>query len=1279
MLGKGLNAIIHFFYTRKLVFGLFLMAVLATLSVGVSKLSLNENIFSTLPKGNTYANFFKFIDQENLSNQLIISLDVENLNTEEIDSLSTIFTDSIESYTKDLLYNLVTKRSDAEKEVYNYYYQNLPVFISDNYYSTIENKIKPDSIRANLIHSQRNLLSPSGFALKDFILNDPVYISSSFFSGLNKNNNFSNLTIEDGYIFSEDKQFLFISAQPNFSLSDNKKNVELYTILNDFKSDWNNTYQKNSMDYFGTFMIGAENSVQIKKDTFLTIIITIIVILLILFLFYRKLLIPIYFMFPIVFGGLFALGLIGFLKTEISGISLATGAVVFGIIIDFCFHFFTHLQHSKSISKTIDEISFPLLTGGFTTIMAFMALLFTNSSILQDFGLFASLSLIGAILFTLIGLPVILKLIKFKPTEIKPLEINFTLNFSKKSNYILLAIVIGVTGFFMYHSFDVAFDGDLDNLSYHNKELKEKEERLVGINPEQEKKLFIFAEATSFEKANNLNYKVFQKIQELEADNKIKSALSVSKFIIPDSVAQLKFNKWEDFWSTRKQHLFNHVDNVSDSLGFSENAFSNFKNWISSTSSEKSFSKDNDQLFKLFELDKLINVKPDKTTIVTTLVVDKKNIAEVQAEIESLPNVFIFNKSEIAKDLLSTVKNDFNFILLVSSLLVFISLLVIYGRIELALFTFIPMVISWIWILGIASLFGMSFNFVNIVIATFIFGLGDDFSIFITDGLLNKYKHKKNTLNSYNQAIILSAITTMVGLGVLFFAKHPAIHSISIISVLGILCILLVSMVVQPLLFNLFVQNRVENKKNPLTLIAFLVSVFEFSWFVIGCFFAYIVLIVLIILPIPKKNKRYLLNSVLSISSASVIYSAFHVRKKIYNRENLDFNNPSIIIANHTSFLDILLLIMLTPKVIIVVKDWVYNSFLFGPIVRYVGYIYIGKSPEENLKIIQSRIKDGYSIVIFPEGARSENDTLRRFHKGAFFLAQELNLDITPVLIHGASYVLPKSEFFVKHGALNMKVLPRIKANDLSWGKDFGRRTKSISALFKQEYINFKNEQENSKGLFPRVFSNYVYKGPITEWYIRIKWKFESKNYEHYNELLKSKTSILDVGCGYGYLSYFLHYKDENRKITGIDYDEEKISIASNGFDKNENLRFEHTDVFQFNFQQYDAILLNDVLHYFSEEKQLQLLKKCILSLNEDGIILIRDGITDFESQHKKTELSEKYSTQILSFNRKEEDFHFFSSKYIYTFAKENNFSCELIQHSNKTSNVLFILKKIKS
>jgi len=187
----------------------------------------------------------------------------------------------------------------------------------------------------------------------------------------------------------------------------------------------------------------------------------------------------------------------------------------------------------------------------------------------------------------------------------------------------------------------------------------------------------------------------------------------------------------------------------------------------------------------------------------------------------------------------------------------------------------------------------------------------------------------------------------------------------------------------------------------------------------------------------------------------------------------------------------------------------------------------------------------------------------------------------------------------------------------------------------------------------------------------------EANNYDFYNTLLKDKNTILDVGCGYGYLSYFLHYKDETRKIIGLDYDAEKISIAANGFDKTDTLKFEYANVLHYDFEKQDAILLNDVLHYFSEEKQFQLLKKCVSNLNEKGIILIRDGITDFKEKHKNTELSEKLSTKFFAFNKKEEAFHFFSSKNIYTFAQENGFTCELIQHSKKTSNVLFILKKL--
>ena len=88
------------------------------------------------------------------------------------------------------------------------------------------------------------------------------------------------------------------------------------------------------------------------------------------------------------------------------------------------------------------------------------------------------------------------------------------------------------------------------------------------------------------------------------------------------------------------------------------------------------------------------------------------------------------------------IKDNFNLILGISSALIFFVLLISYGRIELAMLAFLPMFISWIIILGFMSIFSVQFNIVSIILSTFIFGIGDDFSIFVLDGLINDYKNQ---------------------------------------------------------------------------------------------------------------------------------------------------------------------------------------------------------------------------------------------------------------------------------------------------------------------------------------------------------------------------------------------------------------------------------------------------------------------------------------------------------------------------------------------------------
>ena len=77
------------------------------------------------------------------------------------------------------------------------------------------------------------------------------------------------------------------------------------------------------------------------------------------------------------------------------------------------------------------------------------------------------------------------------------------------------------------------------------------------------------------------------------------------------------------------------------------------------------------------------------------------------------------------------------------------------------------------------------------------------------------------------------------------------------------------------------------------------------------------------------------------------------------------------------------------------------------------------------------QVLNGYSVIIFPEGSRSEDGKIRRFHKGAFYLAEKLDLDILPIMIHGTDYTLSKQDKLLKDGQLTVKILPRIKPGDM--------------------------------------------------------------------------------------------------------------------------------------------------------------------------------------------------------------------------------------------------------
>ena len=416
----------------------------------------------------------------------------------------------------------------------------------------------------------------------------------------------------------------------------------------------------------------------------------------------------------------------------------------------------------------------------------------------------------------------------------------------------------------------------------------------------------------------------------------------------------------------------------------------------------------------------------------------------------------------------------------------------------------------------------------------------------------------------------------------------------------------------------------------------------------------------------------------IQITCKGILLLATAVKKEHINKANERFQHPTIIIANHQSFIDILVLLSLSSKILMVTNHWVWHSPFFGAIIRYVDFYYIGEGYEQYMERMRKKVKEGYSIAIFPEGTRTYNGKMKRFHKGAFYLAETLQLDILPILLYGNNKIIAKAQpFNIRKGIIYTEILPRIPADDLSFGTTYQERTKRISAYMKEGYARICREKNttDNPAFYEALIQNYIYKGPVVEWYIRIKVKME-RNYRLFNRLIPAQGQITDIGCGFGPLCYMLSMLSEDRDILGIDYDEDKIALAQHGWLRNEHLQFRHGNALEYPLPESDVFILNDMLHYMSYEHQRTLLLKCADRLRSQGMIIIRDGNSANTSKHRLTRFTELLSTRIFNFNRTAGELYFTTETQLREIAVTCGMNVEIIPNDKYTSNTIYIFRK---
>ncbi|MCU4173554.1 1-acyl-sn-glycerol-3-phosphate acyltransferase [Carboxylicivirga sp. N1Y90] len=1254
-----------------------LVVLILALVFFIKNINLEEDVSSLIPMDERITEMSETFSNSKFADQIIFNVSLKDSSLLGENKLIQVLDKLAKHLLKDTVRIKAVRSIVAENafiDVYDYFYRNLPYYLSDEDYAYLDTIIHEPYLESLMLKNYKSIIAPTGFGTARYILKDPLSIVPRFLERLKTFQLDQNFTLHKSHIFTKDKKHALCFVDPVFSSKNTKENRVLIEQIDNYLAA--QIPEDVFVEYYGGTAVAVANANRVQKDIFLTVAVALVLLLLLFVFVFRNIKVLFYLFTPVVLGVGLALSIMSVSYDSLSAISLGVGAILIGISIDFSLHYFSHVRYGHSVREILKDISDPIIMSSLTTASAFYCLSVVNSKALNQLGYFAGLSVMASSLFVLFCLPLFFGKQKAK----KQVETNgifdkiAAINFHQNKYWLVGVFVLSILFFFTGKS--ITFDADIANLNYLPKHLAEAEKNLKAISTETASAIYVVTEGTDLNNALETLEKHQALFNELESSDVIGSLSSVSTLLISENKQREQLNRWNQFWKEKNlDKTISAFTEAGKNNHFKASTFNAF--YAKLREDYASISVDDQKFIKELFLSNLINEKADKTSLVSVCKVDQAQKKQFFAILGPVSDLLILDKQFFTNRFFEVLKDDFTKLINYSMIVVFLIILLFWGRIELALITFVPIVLSWQWTIGLMGLFDIQFNIFNIIICTFIFGLGIDYSIFLTQGLINKHKYGTKSILPYKVSILLSVSTTLIGVGVLIFAQHPALKSIAIVTVLGILSVILISFTILPFIFNLLVSNGGKKRIFPIVALDVLISIISFLIFLAGVIGVSLLVFIFKVTPFFKQKKKRCIHYIMYLICNLVVGLNFLFKKEYIDKQKFDLTKPAVIICNHQSHLDIALILLMSPKIIVLTNEWVWKNPFYGYIIRYIDFYPIYTGIEHGYEKIKAKVDKGYSVLVFPEGTRTKNGKINRFHQGAFSLADYLGLDILPILLHGAYECMPKTEFFLRAGHITLKFFDRIKVDEINLEKGITYRpqAKKVTAFYREQFGVLKDQKQNVDFYARRLINQYVYKGPILEWYLRVKISLE-KNYRFYDQIIPKDGKIIDVGCGYGFLCNMLSYTTNNREIVGWDYDEDKIGVAKEVASENKQLHFNKKDVVTDVFEPADVFIFNDVLHYFSREKQLKVLGKAYEQLSDLGMLVIRDADTDLKNRTKVTKLTEFFSIKLFKFNKMDYEVDFVSSKIIMEFAQKNNLHFNKVDNAKYTSNVTYILSK---
>jgi 1-acyl-sn-glycerol-3-phosphate acyltransferase len=240
-------------------------------------------------------------------------------------------------------------------------------------------------------------------------------------------------------------------------------------------------------------------------------------------------------------------------------------------------------------------------------------------------------------------------------------------------------------------------------------------------------------------------------------------------------------------------------------------------------------------------------------------------------------------------------------------------------------------------------------------------------------------------------------------------------------------------------------------------MITFLLTVYEWTLAAAVCIVLYPVALIMFIITLPFDRKKVILHRFSCFWATIPIWFQPLWKLSWEGRENIKKGQTYILVSNHQSLIDILVVYSLFKHFKWVAKNSLLKIPLLGWNMALNGYIIVKrsdtKSQMEMMKQAESTLNSGNSIMIFPEGTRSVDGVVGRFKRGAFILSEKTKFPVIPIALFNIDKTIKKNSFWVNK-ATNMraKVLEPVYESDFNNSKEMAAAVQNIIAQQLEEW-----------------------------------------------------------------------------------------------------------------------------------------------------------------------------------------------------------------------------------